>query len=127
MTIPWMKCDELTDSTEEWQEYILTLGLVPVLDIVSALATGGSHSGFAVAQYNGLTHWDAPLVGSSRTTFLHEAVSRLYEERICEAFSPEQVQMKEMRSIRRNRDSEFRQRRLSTRSMQYPERTPRLS
>jgi hypothetical protein len=117
----------LTKTTEEWQAYILTLGLAPVLDIVSALATGGSHSAFATAQYNGLSHWDAPLLGSSRTTFLHEAVSRLYEERICEAFSPEQVQMKEMRSIRRNRDSEFRQRKLSTRSMQHPERSTRLS
>jgi hypothetical protein len=119
--------NELTDRTEEWQAYILTLGLAPIFDLVSSLATGGSHSAFATAQYHGLTHWDAPLVGSSRTTFLHEAVSRLYEERICEAFSPEQVQMKEMRSIRRNRDSEFRQRRLSTRSMQHPERTTRLS
>lgn len=102
----------------------MTLGLAPVLDIIVALTTGGSHSAFAVAQYNGLTQWDPPLVGSSRSAFLHEAVSRLYEERICEAFSPEQVQMKEMRSLRRTRDSEFRQRRLST---QYSDRTPRLS
>merc|ERR1711981_893699 len=109
---------------EEWQAYILTLGLAPVLDIVVALITEGSHSAFAVAQYNGLTQWDAPLVGSSRSAFLHEAVSRLYEERICEAFSPEQVQMKEMRSLRRTRDSEFRRRRLST---QQNDRTPRLS
>ena len=115
---------ELTLCAEEWQAYILTLGLAPVLDIVVALITEGSHSAFAVAQYNGLTQWDAPLVGSSRSAFLHEAVSRLYEERICEAFSPEQVQMKEMRSLRRTRDSEFRRRRLST---QQNDRTPRLS
>lgn len=108
---------------EEWQAYILTLGLAPVLDIVSALASGGSHNAFAVAQYNGLTHWDAPLVGSSRGAFLHEAVSRLYEERICEIFSPEQMQTREMRSLRKNRDTEFRQRRLSARSTQFPDRT----
>jgi hypothetical protein len=112
---------DLIDFVEEWQAYVLTLGLTPILDIITALVTGDSHTAFAVAQYKGLTRWAIPFVGSSRTTFLHEAVSRLYEERICETFSPEQVQMKEMRSIRRARDSEFRQRRLSVRSMYQPE------
>jgi hypothetical protein len=118
---------DLTFIAEEWQAYLLTLGLAPIQDIVASLATGDSHTAFAVAQYNGLTTWEAPFVGSSRSTFLHEAVSRLYEERICEVFSPEQIQMKEMRSIRRARDSEFRTRRSSVRSLQQPERPARLS
>jgi hypothetical protein len=46
-------------------------------------------------------------MGGSRSTFLREAVARLYEERICEAFSPQQMQMQEMRSIRRARGSSF--------------------
>ncbi|KIW09436.1 uncharacterized protein PV09_00321 [Verruconis gallopava] len=112
---------------EEWHAYLLTLGLVPILDIITALVNGESHSAFAVAQYKGLTTWEPPLLGSSRSAFLHEAVSRLYEERICATFSPEQSHLTELRSIRRARDSELYQRRLSVRSMQYPSRQTSLN
>lgn len=104
--------------------YILTLGLAPILDVATALCQADSRCAFATAQSKGLTSWSAPFADASRSTFLHEAVSRLYEERICETFSPEQVQMKEMRSIRKARDTEFRTRKLSVRSLQHPERTP---
>jgi hypothetical protein len=66
-----------------------------------------STSAFALAQQNGWTQWTPPMLQGTRNTFLREAVSRLYEEKICEAFSPQQVQLQEIRSIRRARGASF--------------------
>jgi hypothetical protein len=92
--------------TEEWHSYVLTLGLSPILDIASHVAANTS-AAFTLAHQNNWTDWTPPAMGGSRGPFLREAVSRLYEERICEVFSPQQVQMQEMRSIRRARGASF--------------------
>lgn len=64
-------------------------------------------SAFAFARQQGWTQWTPPAIRGSRKNFVHEAVSRVYEEKICETFSPEQSQRQEMRSIRRSRVPSF--------------------
>ncbi|TID19387.1 hypothetical protein E6O75_ATG06725 [Venturia nashicola] len=103
-TSPKVTCTN--NFSEEWTHYILTLGLQPILE----LATGMNNdpiSVFSSAQAKGWTKWTPPVIRDSRKNFLHEAVSRLYEEKICEAFSPEQSRRAEMRSIRRSRVPSF--------------------
>jgi hypothetical protein len=97
---------ETNSCTEEWHCYILTLGLSPILDIANHMGVNAS-SAFTLAYRKNWTNWAPPSMGGSRSTFLREAVSRLYEEKICETFSPQQVQMQEMRSIRRTRGASF--------------------
>ncbi|KAI9682511.1 MAG: hypothetical protein M1829_000303 [Trizodia sp. TS-e1964] len=66
---------------EEWACYLLTLGPQVILD----LATPSEQSaleGFTIAAKNGWTVWEAPAAGGSRGTFLKEAVTRIYEERV---------------------------------------------
>jgi hypothetical protein len=90
----------LMDSIEEWHNYLLTLGL-PVIFEVSDSAT--SLLAFTVARRNRWTSWIPPTNGTSRSHFLREAVSRLYEERICEAFSPALSISDSIRDMRRKR------------------------
>jgi hypothetical protein len=91
---------------EEWHDYILTLGLSPTLDLATTMNID-CKSAFVVAQNNGWTQWTPPMAGGTRNNFLRQAVSSLYEEKICQAFSPQQVQLQEMRSIRRARGTNF--------------------
>lgn len=83
---------------EEWTAYLLSLGPAAVLEMAQ-LASDPS-VGFAVAQENGWTQWTPPMYNNSRTTFLKEPVSRLYEERVAAAAqklrNPREVEKKEM-------------------------------
>ena len=76
----------LTIATEEWHHYLLTLGLSPILDLASACAKDAA-SGFVAAKQHGWIDWNQPLSGGSRSIFLKEAVSRLYEERVYATFA----------------------------------------
>jgi hypothetical protein len=93
-------------TVEEWHCYLLTLGLPPILELASHISIDAS-TAFSTAHQNCWTEWSPPMMGGSRSPFLREAVARLYEEKICETFSPQQVQMQEMRSIRRKRGASF--------------------
>lgn len=83
---------------EEWTAYLLSLGPAAVLEMAQ-LASDPS-VGFAVAQENGWTRWTPPMYNNSRTTFLKEPVSRLYEERVAAAAqklrNPREVEKKEI-------------------------------
>jgi hypothetical protein len=92
----------LTPPTEEWHNYLLTLGLPTILDISSPT---NSLLAFALARRHHWTSWVPPLPGSSRSQFLRECVSRLYEERIFEAFSPVASASASLRDLRRKRGS----------------------
>ncbi|QDS70152.1 hypothetical protein FKW77_005886 [Venturia effusa] len=94
------------DLLEEWTHYLLTLGLQPITELVVEMKNDPV-SVFSYAQEKGWTRWTPPATCSSLQNFLHEAVSRLYEEKICETFSPEQYRTSEMRSIRRSRAPSF--------------------
>lgn len=88
---PLLLFKQLTKVTEEWHSYILTLGLAPVLEISSAPSPTAA---FALARRNGWTRWTPPTDSAAgaplatRRRFLQDAVARVYEERICEAFAP---------------------------------------
>jgi len=66
---------DYTHEAEEWTYYLLTLGPAVVLD----MATCGTAAGFALAEANGWMTWFPPSNGS-RSVFLKEPASRLYEE-----------------------------------------------
>ena len=70
----------LIRSTEEWTYHLLTLAPPTVLDVTSP--TSPTAATFAHARSRGYTNWVPPTV--SRATFLKEAVSRVYQERIAE-------------------------------------------
>lgn len=63
---------------EEWTYHLLTLAPSTVLDITSP--TSPNAATFAHARSRGYTTWTPPTV--SRATFLKEAVSRVYQEKI---------------------------------------------
>ncbi|KAL9131426.1 MAG: hypothetical protein Q9217_000640 [Psora testacea] len=70
---------EAEDSTlEEWTHYLLTLAPPAVLDVTSP--TTPTAATFAHARSRGYMNWTPRPV--SRATFLKEAVSRVYQERI---------------------------------------------
>ncbi|KAL1585918.1 hypothetical protein WHR41_04972 [Cladosporium halotolerans] len=97
------KCD-IEDSVldeeqmiEEWIAYVLTLGPEAVLQLAKH-ATDDPAAGFALAETRGWTDWALSETGT-RTTFLKEPVSRLYEERIMNAAmrmqNPDELEKKE--------------------------------
>lgn len=63
---------------EEWTYHLLTLAPPTVLDITSP--TSPKAHNFAHARTKGYTDWTPPAI--SRATFLKEAVSRVYRERV---------------------------------------------
>ncbi|KAB8237702.1 uncharacterized protein BDW43DRAFT_297385 [Aspergillus alliaceus] len=71
---------------EEWTYYILTLGPSAVLNMAS-IGPGGCAAAFRRAQLIGLTKWERSESGTSRSSFLKEAVSKAYKPR-CD--SPQQ-------------------------------------
>ena len=84
---------------EEWTAHLLTLGPAVILEMAE-LASEHSPYGFALAKSNGWTDWTPPQYSGSRTSFLREPVSRLYEERVSAATltlqNPAEREKKEM-------------------------------
>jgi hypothetical protein len=104
---------------EEWHSYLLTLGLAVIIEISDAPT---SILAFTVARRHKWTTWFAPAKGTSRNQFLRDAVSRLYEERVIQAYSPRvSVSVTQnMKELRRQRGeelaNELRQRRKNLKS-----------
>lgn len=67
---------------EEWTYFLLTLAPPTVLDVTSPHSPTAAT--FAHARSRGYTTWPRPSLGASRSTFLKEAVSRVYEEKMCQ-------------------------------------------
>ncbi|KAL8762143.1 MAG: hypothetical protein Q9184_001799 [Pyrenodesmia sp. 2 TL-2023] len=65
---------------EEWTYFLLTLAPPTILDVTSPHSPTATT--FAHAQSRGYTAWSRPSLGASRSTFLKEAVSRVYEEKV---------------------------------------------
>ncbi|KAL8973689.1 MAG: hypothetical protein Q9197_002061 [Variospora fuerteventurae] len=65
---------------EEWTYFLLTLAPPTVLDVTSPHSPTATT--FAHARSRGYTAWSRPSFGASRSTFLKEAVSRVYEEKM---------------------------------------------
>ncbi|KAI9835100.1 MAG: hypothetical protein M1838_005377 [Thelocarpon superellum] len=73
---------------EEWVSYLLTLGPAVVLELATPSEQPGA-SGFTLAAENGWTKWEAPKDKRSRATFLKDAVTRVYEEKMSALRIPE--------------------------------------
>ncbi|KAL8681730.1 MAG: hypothetical protein Q9186_002177 [Xanthomendoza sp. 1 TL-2023] len=69
---------------EEWTYFLLTLAPPTVLDVTSPHSPTATT--FAHARSRGYTAWSRPSLGASRSTFLKEAVSRVYEEKMCQRY-----------------------------------------
>ncbi|KAL9107347.1 MAG: hypothetical protein Q9227_007712 [Pyrenula ochraceoflavens] len=69
---------------EEWTYYILTLGPSVILRLSSVSPAGPTYDTFEFAKNAGWTTWTPPLFGTSRRTFLKEAISRVYERKLAE-------------------------------------------
>ena len=78
--VPTGDVDRENAVLEEWTQYLLTLSPGTVLQVNSP--TTPTQSTFNHARSQGYTKWTPPSDGTSRSTFLKEAVSRVYEERI---------------------------------------------
>ena len=65
---------------EEWTHHLMTLAPSTVLDVTSPHAPITTM--LAHARSQNYTSWQPPAQGSSRSTFLKEAVSRVYEEKL---------------------------------------------
>ncbi|MCJ1437801.1 hypothetical protein MMC27_007188 [Xylographa pallens] len=65
---------------EEWTYHLLTLAPATVLSVNAP--TSPTTDTFTAARSAGYTIWTPPVHGSSRSTFLKEAVSRVYEEKM---------------------------------------------
>ncbi|MCJ1405013.1 hypothetical protein MMC11_008239 [Xylographa trunciseda] len=65
---------------EEWTYHLLTLAPATVLS--ARAPTSPTTDTFAAVRSAGYTVWTPPAHGSSRSTFLKEAVSRVYEEKM---------------------------------------------
>ncbi|KAL8737588.1 MAG: hypothetical protein Q9181_001530 [Wetmoreana brouardii] len=76
--------DDEDSAIEEWTYFLLTLAPPAVLDVTSPHSPTATT--FAHARSRGYTAWSRPSFGASRATFLKEAVSRVYEEKMCQRY-----------------------------------------
>ena len=67
---------------EEWTFYLLTLGPAVILNLATISPSGPTAATFAHAKAAGWTKWSPPSHGASRSTFLKEAVSRVYSAKV---------------------------------------------
>jgi hypothetical protein len=67
---------------EEWTHYILTLGPSALVGLSSVSASHSTEEIFAKAKQMGMTKWEAPEDGGTRSSFLREAISRAYDSRV---------------------------------------------
>ncbi|OKL63156.1 hypothetical protein UA08_01359 [Talaromyces atroroseus] len=67
---------------EEWTHYLLTLGPSALVGLSSVYPNSSIKEQFAKAKQMGVTKWEAPEDGGTRSSFLREAISRIYERRV---------------------------------------------
>ncbi|KAJ6095393.1 hypothetical protein N7486_006139 [Penicillium sp. IBT 16267x] len=72
---------------EEWTSYVLTLGLSAVLMVSSLNPTETTAITFERANAVGLTKWELTEGQTTRSSFMKEAVSRVYDDRERYSFS----------------------------------------
>ncbi|KAL8813232.1 MAG: hypothetical protein Q9200_000416 [Gallowayella weberi] len=82
--IPAGDVEQEDSAIEEWTYFLLTLAPPTVLDVTSPHSPTATT--FAHARSRGYTAWSRPSFGASRSTFLKEAVSRVYEEKMCQRY-----------------------------------------
>ncbi|KAL8998985.1 MAG: hypothetical protein Q9169_002091 [Polycauliona sp. 2 TL-2023] len=88
--------EEEDSAIEEWTYFLLTLAPPTVLDITSPHSPTATT--FAHARSRGYTNWSRPSLGASRSTFLKEAISRVYEEKMFQRYPTVRVSASPMTS-----------------------------
>ena len=82
-SVSFAGCDNLDCETdcglEEWTYYLLTLAPPTILDIAPPRTP--TPTVFDYARSRGYTTWTLPSLGASRSTFLKQAVSRVYHDK----------------------------------------------
>lgn len=85
--LPWVyrphypdRSQDANIEAEEWTYHLLTLAPAVILDITAP--TSPEPATFAHARAQGYTKWTPPTHPTSRSTFLKEAVTRVYEEQM---------------------------------------------
>jgi hypothetical protein len=71
---------------DEWCHYLLSFGLSTILDLARPCDENNG-SAFTLAHEKGLTSWKPPILGASRRSFLKEAASRVYEDKIAHVYA----------------------------------------
>ncbi|RAO65061.1 uncharacterized protein BHQ10_001073 [Talaromyces amestolkiae] len=67
---------------EEWTHYILTLGPSALVGLSSLSPDHSTEEIFTKAKQMGMTKWEAPEDGGTRSSFLREAIARAYDSRV---------------------------------------------
>lgn len=67
---------------EEWTHYILTLGPSALVGLSFVSPDHSTEEIFTKAKEMGVTKWEAPEDGGTRSSFLREAISRAYDSRV---------------------------------------------
>lgn len=67
---------------EEWTHYLLTLGPSALVRLSTVKKTPSAKELFDMAKQMGVTKWKAPGEGNTRSSFLREAISRAYDNRV---------------------------------------------
>jgi hypothetical protein len=71
---------------DEWCYYLLTFGLSTVLDLAGPCHQMSANA-FEVAAQQGWTNWTPMVFGGTRRSFLKEAASRVYEDKIAHTYA----------------------------------------
>jgi hypothetical protein len=71
---------------DEWCHHLLSFGLSTILDLARPCFENNG-SKFQLAHEKGCTNWKPPVHGSSRRSFLKEAASRVYEDKLAHLYA----------------------------------------
>ncbi|KAJ4381101.1 hypothetical protein N0V86_003448 [Didymella sp. IMI 355093] len=71
---------------DEWCHYLLSFGLATVL-VLTHPCRENNGVAFTLADARGLTKWKPPVHGSSKRSFLKEAASRVYEDKLAHVYA----------------------------------------
>jgi hypothetical protein len=66
---------------EEWIFYLLTVGSPAIVSLISVYPSNSVSAIFTKPKQIGLTKWEPPEYGGSRSSFLREAISLAYKSR----------------------------------------------
>lgn len=72
--------------TDEWCHHLLSFGLSTIL-VLARSCYQNSGVAFALAHTRSLTSWEPPIGGSTRRSFLKEAASRVYEDKLAHVYA----------------------------------------
>ncbi|KAJ4994337.1 hypothetical protein SVAN01_00166 [Stagonosporopsis vannaccii] len=71
---------------DEWCHHLLSFGLATVLALARPCYENNG-SAFTLAEASGFTKWKPPVHGSSKRSFLKEATSRVYEDKLAHIYA----------------------------------------